>query len=54
MIVTMTETPPVEPARDPPQAEVKPVHRPTPDDFGEWSFPASDPPSTWTWDPPRD
>jgi hypothetical protein len=24
--------------------------RPTVDDMGEWSFPASDPPATWTWD----
>jgi hypothetical protein len=26
--------------------------RPTIDQMGEWSFPASDPPATWTWDPP--
>src|SRR3954468_17707156 len=26
--------------------------RPTVDQMGEWSFPASDPPATWTWDPP--
>ena len=25
--------------------------RPTVDEMGEWSFPASDPPATWTWDP---
>jgi hypothetical protein len=24
---------------------------PTADDMGEASFPASDPPATWTWDP---
>jgi hypothetical protein len=24
--------------------------RPTVDDMGKWSFPASDPPATWTWD----
>jgi hypothetical protein len=24
--------------------------RPTVDDMGEWSFPPSDPPVTWTWD----
>jgi hypothetical protein len=24
--------------------------RPTLDDLGEWSFPASDPPATWTWE----
>ena len=27
--------------------------RPGPDEMGEWSFPASDPPATWTWDPVR-
>jgi hypothetical protein len=26
--------------------------RPTIDQMGEWSFPASDPPASWTWDPP--
>jgi hypothetical protein len=31
---------------DPPRA----VTRPTVDDMGEWSFPASDPPATWTWE----
>ena len=25
-------------------------HRPSVDDTSEWSFPASDPPATWTWD----
>ena len=25
--------------------------RPTVDEMGAWSFPASDPPATWTWDP---
>jgi hypothetical protein len=24
--------------------------RPTVDGMSEWSFPASDPPATWTWD----
>jgi hypothetical protein len=24
--------------------------RPTVDEMSEWSFPASDPPATWTWD----
>jgi hypothetical protein len=24
--------------------------RPSVDDMSEWSFPASDPPATWTWD----
>jgi hypothetical protein len=28
------------------------THR-TVDDMGEASFPASDPPAVWTWDPPR-
>jgi hypothetical protein len=27
--------------------------RPTVDDMSEWSFPASDPPATWTWDVER-
>ena len=27
------------------------VHRPTVDEMSEWSFPASDPPATWTWEP---
>jgi hypothetical protein len=27
--------------------------RPTVDEMGEWSFPASDPPATWTWDVER-
>jgi len=26
---------------------------PSVDDMGEASFPASDPPAVWTWDPPR-
>jgi hypothetical protein len=29
---------------------VAPPGRPTLDDIGEWSFPASDPPANWTWD----
>jgi hypothetical protein len=32
--------------------EVTPV-RPTVDQLSEWSFPASDPPATWTWDVDR-
>ena len=24
--------------------------RPSVDDMSEWSFPASDPPATWTWE----
>ena len=31
---------------------VRTSDRPTVDDMSEWSFPASDPPATWTWDPP--
>jgi hypothetical protein len=27
--------------------------RPTVDEMSEWSFPASDPPATWTWDVER-
>jgi hypothetical protein len=27
--------------------------RPSVDETGEASFPASDPPAVWTWDPPR-
>jgi hypothetical protein len=27
--------------------------RPTVDEMGEWSFPASDPPATWTWEVER-
>ena len=25
--------------------------RPTVDEMSEWSFPASDPPATWNWEP---
>jgi hypothetical protein len=42
------------PELDPPTPavdEVKPTStRPTVDEMSEWSFPASDPPATWTWD----
>ena len=34
---------------DPPDASRS--ERPTVDEMGEWSFPASDPPATWKWDP---
>jgi hypothetical protein len=27
--------------------------RPTVDEMSEWSFPASDPPATWTWEVDR-
>jgi hypothetical protein len=27
--------------------------RPSVDEMSEWSFPASDPPATWTWDVER-
>ena len=30
----------------------RPSTRPSVDDMGEASFPASDPPAVWTWDPP--
>ena len=29
-----------------------PSTHPSVDDMGEASFPASDPPAVWTWDPP--
>jgi len=31
-------------------ADVKPRNRPTLDEIGEASFPASDPPQSWTWE----
>jgi hypothetical protein len=39
-------------AEDTPRAIIT---RPSVDEMSEWSFPASDPPATWTWDvdPPR-
>jgi hypothetical protein len=30
----------------------RPSTRPSVDEMGEASFPASDPPAVWTWDPP--
>jgi|tagenome__1003787_1003787.scaffolds.fasta_scaffold13899543_1 hypothetical protein len=36
---------------EPPGPNSSLAGRPTVDDMGAWSFPASDPPATWTWDP---
>jgi len=36
---------------DKPHASDERSLRPTIDQMGEWSFPASDPPATWTWEP---
>jgi hypothetical protein len=48
----MSEQRPPEP--DPParavDEEEPPSTRPTVDEMSEWSFPASDPPASWTWD----
>jgi hypothetical protein len=48
------------PELDPPAQAVDEVDeeeatstRPTVDEMSEWSFPASDPPATWTWDVTR-
>jgi hypothetical protein len=48
------------PEQDPPARAVDEVDeeeatsmRPTVDEMSEWSFPASDPPATWTWDTER-
>lgn len=43
--------PPDEAGQDSPPAAATPPLRPTVDEMSEWSFPASDPPATWTWDP---
>jgi hypothetical protein len=53
----MRETPPGEPqsavATDATGEEDLTSTRPGVDDMSEWSFPASDPPATWTWDVER-
>jgi hypothetical protein len=38
------------PKKDVQDADASASRRPTVDDLSEWSFPASDPPATWTWD----
>jgi hypothetical protein len=38
-------------AAEGPKAGAAPPRRPTVEEMGEWSFPASDPPATWTWEP---
>lgn len=38
-------------AKQPIAEENAAVRRPTVDEMGEWSFPASDPPATWNWEP---
>ena len=43
-------TPPERAVEEGPSDASRP-HRPTVDEMGAWSFPASDPPATWTWDP---
>jgi hypothetical protein len=43
-------TPPDQAGEESPP-EVATSGRPTVDEMGEWSFPASDPPAIWTWDP---
>jgi hypothetical protein len=40
-----------EPQRPVTEAGQEAPRRPTVDEMGEWSFPASDPPATWTWEP---
>jgi hypothetical protein len=37
-------------AVDPAPEERRASTRPSVDEMSEWSFPASDPPATWTWD----
>ena len=42
---------PLEQAVEEGPPEASRSERPTVDEMGEGSFPASDPPATWTWDP---
>jgi hypothetical protein len=42
---------PEQPPRPAGEAGTAAARYPTVDDMGEWSFPASDPPATWTWEP---
>jgi hypothetical protein len=55
--LTMSEDPadtdPPARAIDQAREGTEPSTPPTVDDMGEWSFPASDPPATWTWDVER-
>ena len=45
-----TELDPPARATDEVDEEERASTRPTVDDMSEWSFPASDPPATWTWE----
>jgi hypothetical protein len=44
--------PPKRPLEEP-RPDEQPSMRPTVDEMSEWSFPASDPPATWTWEVER-
>ena len=46
------DLPPVIPVPTEELVPAPPWTPPTMDDMGEASFPASDPPAVWTWDPP--
>lgn len=37
--------------QSPPDERAATPGRPTVDEMSEWSFPASDPPATWNWEP---
>lgn len=43
---------PVAPMSDGEPVPDRPPPQPSGDEVGEASFPASDPPAVWTWDPP--